>query len=296
MTADAQLRRGSLALLVSASLLLAACSVAIAPSPPGLTLAPASATASPSVAAASLTASPPTPTATPEAVPIWVADLAGQLRCDGPVADLGQEVPAQPGPFDPGATPDKALDNIRVPYQSIPKTGFEPTEVEGHWARFRYLVGDDPKLVAVATDRFAGITEDVGWEVVGIRACDVSEFAPRDMPVAGATVWSDRFGGRVNTTVVMSVAGPEGCGWESTVFLYLHRDEQFFRDPRGALADESIGRFKANTKLPEDATDTGYHTKKWRLYTVPAGDAVYVKTATGTIERWPRARFGVGCA
>ncbi len=178
MTVDSRLRCGSPILIVVASLIVAACSVAIPPSRPGLTLAPASDMAPPSATLAAPTVTPPVASATAEAVPVWVADLAGQLRCDGPVAELGQEVPTQFGPFDPAPSADRALDVLRMTYQSIPKSGFEPTEVVGHWARYGYLVGNDTKVVAVATDQFEGIADHVGWEVVGIRACDVSEFAP----------------------------------------------------------------------------------------------------------------------
>jgi hypothetical protein len=294
MTDDARLRRGSPLLIPLVAVLIVACTRAVDPTPPPVTHIPASDPAPTPAPTVSPGASPVVASPTPETPPVWVADLAGQLRCDGPVAEIGQEVPAQPGPFDPGATPDQALDNIRVPYQSIPKSGFEPTEVVGHWARYRYLVDDEAKVVAVATDRFEGIAEEVGWEVVGIRACDMSEFAADDVPVDGATVWEDRHGTRVRTDIVMSFPGPGHCGWQTTVFLSL-RGDQYFRDPFGVLEDRSIGTFRADTKLPAKATDTGFHTRKWRIYTVPAGDAVYVKTSAGKVERWPRAKDLVGC-
>ncbi len=295
MTDDARLSRGSSALLAIAALIAAACTIAVDPSPPSRTLTPSSEatpTASPSETstATAAVASPSVATA-----PVWVADLAGQLRCSGPMSSIGQEVPAQPGPFEPAASPAGALDVVRLTYQTFPKQGFEPIEVDGHWAHYVYLVNGDPKVVAVATDRFEGVTEDVGWEVVGLRACDASEFLPSDLPPAGLTVWQDVLGTRVNTGIVMSIPGPGHCGWDSTVFLTM-RGVQYFRDPLGVLTKESIGRFKADTKLPEDATDTGFHTKRWRIFTVPAGDAVYVKTSTGTVERWPRAKEEVGCA
>lgn len=48
--------------------------------------------------------------------------------------------------------------------------------------------------------------------------------------------------------------------------------------------------------LPSDAVDTGYHTPKRRLFTIPGGDAVFVQTEAGLVERWARARDDVGCA
>ena len=297
MTDGAHLRRGSSALLAVAVLAVAACTIAVDPSPrPAI---PSTVAASPRPATAKSTATAAAtaiePTATAEANPIWVADLASQLQCSGPVSSTGLEVPAAFGPFDPMPSLEEALDVLRLDYPSIPKDGFLPVEVAGHWARYRYRVSARTKIVAVATDRFDGVTEDVGWQVVGLRTCDPSEYAAPDPPPAGATVWLDRTGARVRTDIVTSIPGPGHCGWESTFFLTL-RGRQYFRDPRNVLADESIGRFKANVKLPKDATDTGLHTKRWRIFTVPADDAVYVKTATGTVERWPRARFEVGCA
>lgn len=123
------------------------------------------------------TASPSsTPSAAEDARPPWVLDLAGELECDGPPADFGMDVPARIGPFDPGATPDKALDNIRFAYWNLPVSGFDEALVEGDWARHRYAVDGRTKAIAVSTNRFVGVPTETSWEVVGLRACDPSEF------------------------------------------------------------------------------------------------------------------------
>ena len=242
----------------------------------------------------------PVPTATPVAgptvapAPAWATDLTGQLECDGPPDTLGQDVES-PTPFEPAPTLEAALEVLLLNYSSLPTAGWEPIEVDGHWARHRYLVDGRTKVVAISTDQFEDLPPDIGWEVVGVRACDSSEFDPATTPDAAVTVWLDRDGQRVNTNRVASHIGPEHCGWTSVVFLRL-RGVQYLRDPKGVLAESTIGLFDPDIALPTEAIDTGFHTPEWRLFTVPGADAVFVRTPVGGVERWPRTRDEVGCA
>ena len=71
---------------------------------------------------------------------------------------------------------------------------------------------------------------------------------------------------------------------------------QYVRDPEGVLADRLVVPFASEVVLPTEAVDTGLHTTQWRLFTTRSGDAVYVRTADGIVERWGRARSEIGCA
>src|SRR5918994_6533343 len=90
------------AILLTGLLAIAGCQPAARSSPaPSPVAATGTAVASPRP-----TPSPTDPLVTaPDARPPWVADLEGQLDCDGPMSSLGQEVPDEVEPFDPAPTP-----------------------------------------------------------------------------------------------------------------------------------------------------------------------------------------------
>lgn len=241
-----------------------------------------------------------TPTAatrpTSEPAPAWAADLAGQLDCDGATPGLGGELGEFSGPSEPAAGPGAALQALldqRV-FASFPASGFEPPQVEGHWARHAYLVDGRRKAMAVTSDQVPGWPDGSGWQVVGIRSCDASEFDPADGLTSDQTLWLDSSGDVLSTETIQSSPGPEHCGWQSVTFLWVG-DAQYLRDPSGVLDGSTLVPFDDDVSLPGSAEDTGYHTADWHLFTVPAGDAVYVRTKDATFERWGGARDQVGC-
>ncbi len=239
-----------------------------------------------------------TAAATIQPAPSRVADLAGQLDCDGAVADIGGEVEGFGAGQGPSATdPDSALRGLLEygGFASFPAKGFEPAVVEGHWARHDYLVDGRRKAVAVSSDQLVGLPTDIGWQIAGIRACDPSEFDPADGLTSDQTLWLGAEGAPVPAATIRALPGPGHCGWESAVFLQLDGD-QYIRDPLGVLADHALEPFDLDVALPEGAVDTGYHTSDWHVFTVAPGDAVYVRTSAGTFERWGRLPPGVGCA
>jgi hypothetical protein len=228
--------------------------------------------------------------------PVWVADLAGQLDCDGPMNQIGEEVPAAPGLIDPALTPEDALANLlRVGnYAWLPAGGFDPPQVEGHWALYHYSVDGSVKVIAVGTDRSAGVEEPLGWDIVGLRACDPSEFDLADGLSDGTVLWLDAAGDVMPTARIFSRAGPGHCGWEGVTFLHIG-GELYFRDPEGVLAGQTALPFKKVDALPSDAVDTDMHTQRQRLFRVSDPRAIYVRYVDGTIERWGRALDQVGC-
>ncbi len=245
---------------------------------------------------------PAGPTAEPSGAPVadgrpvWVADLAGQLDCVGPMNQIGQEVPAEFGPMDPAQTPQLAIENILRAgmYAWLPAGGFDAAHVEGHWALHRYQVDGALKAVMVSTDRFVEVPELVGWEIVGLRACDPSEFDPADGLGDGTILWLDAAGDAMPATRIFSRAGPGHCGWEGVTFLHIG-DELYLRDPEGVLAGQTPLPFKDVDALPADAVDTDFHTATQRLFRVSDPRAIYVRYEDGTVERWGRALDQIGC-
>ena len=256
--------------------------------------APATAPMSSDDLPASATPAPAPPDA--DGRPAWVADLAGQLDCVGPMNQIGEEVSAAPGPSDPAATPAGALGNLlRLGmYAWLPAGGFDAPHVEGDWALYRYRVDGSVKAIAVATDRFVDINEDLGWNIVGLRACDPSEFDPADGLSDGTILWLDASGDPLPATQAFSRAGPGHCGWEGVTFLHVG-DALYLRDPEGVLAGQTALRFKKVDALPADAVDTGMHTATQRLFRVADPRIIYVRYEDGTIERWGRALDQIGC-
>jgi hypothetical protein len=262
--------------------------VAVSPSPTtsvDVSPSPAVTTPGPTVA--------PSPTLQPR--PVWAVDLASHLDCDGPLASKGMDVAPVLVPSESALSPQDLLRVIQ-PLFGLPESGFSPVLVNGHWALYRYLVDGRPKVHAVATDQVPDPVVEGEWYLVGLRACDASEFDPADLDPESITIWTDSSGEQVHSDVISSSVGPGHCGHERTIWLHLRRDELYIRDPFGDLADWTIVSFDPDVPLPADAIDTGYHTDRWHLFTIPSGRAVFVRTEDGTIERWPRARDGLGCA
>jgi hypothetical protein len=291
-------RRRSLPLAAAAVIALAVIGLALAsllPRPPDVAApspSPSVLSQAPSPSTAAVTPSP-TPTVQPR--PVWAMNLASHLDCDGPPSTIGMDVPAVPGPSEPGDTPDGALDNILLTYWNLPASGYAPVLVSGHWALHRFFVDGRPKVHVVSTNEFPDVPSETRWEVVGLRACDRSEFADADFPPNASMIWLNAAGDPVRTDVITSSVGPGHCGWERTIFLSLG-DLQYFRDPHGDLEQYTVVPFHPDIRLPADATDTGFHTDDWHLFTIPSGRAVFVRTTDGTIERWPGAKEPIGCA
>jgi hypothetical protein len=238
------------------------------------------------------------PSASPAAGtrPAWVADLEGQLECDGPMNRMGQEVPAEVGPFEPAPTPELALEGLlrAATYAWLTGGGFEPPHVEDHWAQHRYLVDGSPKAIVISTNHFPEVPQEVGWEIVGLRACDPSEFDPADGLPDGTILWLGATGERMPASQIFSRAGPGHCGWEGVTFLHVE-DELYLRDPQGILAGRTALPFRVVDALPGDAVDTGLHTATQRLFRVADPRVIFVRDRDGIIERWGRATDPIGC-
>lgn len=252
---------------------------------------PSSSTPSAESTRSSSTAGPPT--IVPR--PAWAADLAGQLDCIGPPANIGAEVDQPLSPEILGSTAEEALQVFLGPsnlYASLPTEGFGPSQVDEHWASFGYDVDGRLKAVVVLTDQ---TDMEPGWTVVGLRACDASEFDPATPLTFPVTVWTDAHGQRVSTEVIRSTPGPGHCGWESTIWLHFAPDHAlFFRDPNRVMREWTTTRFVLDAALPAEARDTGYRSGLGKLWIKDGGDAWLV--LPGRVEHWPRSIDAqIGC-
>lgn len=132
--------------------------------------------------------------------------------------------------------------------------------------------------------------------------------AEEEAEPAGA--WS-RAGTTVADDLIESGAGPAHCGWQSAHFLHIswppgsfpaHRADRrvYIRDPEGVLPEGQVqARFQADAALPADARPTGYENDGRELWFAPGDEdaTAYLVTEDGdTVEAWPRATRGYGCA
>jgi hypothetical protein len=236
----------------------------------------------------------PRPTITPQPAPLWASGIGSQLACDGPVADIGGEVPGALELDATGPTPREGLDAFLGPsnmYASLPSEGFEELNVEGHWASFGHSFGGALKAIVVLSD--TPIDAPPGWTVRGLRACDASEFDPEVALTWPVTIWTDASGQRVSTATIHSQPGPGHCGWDSAIWLDVGPD-LYFRDPKGVMNEWTATPFDANAELPARAVDTGFRSGGRELWLDPRGDAYLV--SPGRVERWPRSTDpGIGC-
>jgi hypothetical protein len=230
----------------------------------------------------------PEPTITPPPAPAWVADLAGQLECDGPVANIGGEVPDASGVGVPGDTADAGLQSFLGPdnpFASLPAAGYTQIQVDDNWASYAHSYEGKTKAIIVLSDTNP-FGQEPGWLVIGLRACDASEFDPAVPLTFPVTIWTDAAGNPVSTDTIRSSPGPGHCGWDSATWLDVGGN-LYFRDPDGVMSEWATTTFASKAHLPDGAVDSGYRTGDWSLWLDPVGDAYLVSSAT--IERWPRS-------
>ncbi|MES2210912.1 MAG: hypothetical protein V4515_12125 [Chloroflexota bacterium] len=234
-----------------------------------------------------------TPTRTLAPAPVWVADLAGQLQCSGGVANVGGEVPNADGVGAAGLSPEAGLASFlgpANPYASLPAAGYAQVHLGTDWASFAHVYLGRTKAIVILSD----VSEvGGGWRVVGLRACDASEFDPSVPLTFPVTVWTDRSGQPVSTETIRSSPGPGHCGWDSAIWLQVGGD-LYFRDPAGVMSEWTTTTFDSAAQLPSSAADTGFRTGSWSLWIDPGKDAYVV--STDRVERWPRSKDPlIGC-
>jgi hypothetical protein len=222
------------------------------------------------------------------------------VACDGRVYATRQAVPGEQAMWEP--TPETALQSglllgeqwwletaaVRISARADDRVLFVH-DIDGR-ARFAALV-----------ERGRGGNARV-WRLSAWAMCDPSELTGDNPHRLGYGVWLDAAGAAVPTSLVMTLRGPEHCGWEDVTFIEVYRTStrlrQFVNDPEGGLDDQLRTTYDAHAELPADARDTGWRRGGLALWLHAGGDAAYlVNLADPTdVQRWPRARGTIGCA
>jgi hypothetical protein len=222
------------------------------------------------------------------------------VACDGRVYASRQTEAGEQAMWEP--TPESALrsgllageqwwietDAVRVVARNESRVLF----VHDVDARARFAA-----MVDRARDGEAG-----AWRLSAWAMCDPSELTGDGSDRLGYGVWLDAAGDAVPTSSVMSVRGPEKCGWEDVTFIEVNRNStrprQFVHAPGGELADLLRTTYDAHAHLPSVARDTGWRRGGLALWLHRGGDAAYlVNLADPTdVQRWPRSKRTLGCA
>lgn len=118
--------------------------------------------------------------------------------------------------------------------------------------------------------------------------------------------WS-RAGQTIDEFELVTIAGPDHCGWDSATFLFIgwppgtraetgSAARQFVRDPRGVFGARFRDGLRRNVALPADAQDTGFRYWSLAIYVAPSDpDGIYVVSPRDA-ERWPRSDPPTLCA
>ncbi|WP_416982022.1 hypothetical protein [Streptomyces sp. T028] len=231
---------------------------------------------------------------TPQAL-LTESGAAGRaLECDGEIYTGGG--PDGWSRRDGGDTPEDGLRLFFDMFEpEVPRSGYRVERTADDRVLYSYDIGGRTKVaVVVAQDQ----EERPGWGPETHASCDPAELPASFTDSVGHEIWTDRAGKRVPTTSLSSYAGAEHCGWEKTHFLGTGRGEdhrQYVRDPDGVLESGLLtAPYDGDVRMPDDAHDTGYRYRDWRLWLAEDRTTAYVRTSDG-VEAWPLAKEMVAC-
>ena len=139
---------------------------------------------------------------------------------------------------------------------------------------FVHDVGSRARFAA-AVERGRGGNADE-WRLSAWAMCDPSELVGEDADPLRYGVWLDAEDEPVPTSDVMTLRGPEQCGWEDVTFIEVDRTsaraKQFVLDPSGELDHRLRTTYDAHARLPFDAVDTGWRRGGLALWLQTGGD------------------------
>ena len=191
-----------------------------------------------------------------------VPSVRDALSCDGRVYATRQVVKAEQAMWQP--SPESALQSG---VQQGEQWWLDPAEV-------RALVRTDSQVLFVhdvdGRARFAALVEHGSgehvrdWRLSSWAMCEPSELTGDASDRLGYGVWLDADGDPVPTTEVMTLRGPEHCGWEDVTFLELDRDST--RDP--AVRARPVGG--ARPAAPHDVRRPGVAACRRRRHRLAA--------------------------
>lgn len=126
-------------------------------------------------------------------------------------------------------------------------------------------------------------------------------------PAYPGYAWT-RQGRSVGERELVTIAGPDHCGWGSATVLFIvwppgtmapdaSQARQYIRDPQGVMGGRYRELLERDAKLPADARPTGYRLGAIELYLSPSDDDRWISVVGPTnIERWPRSDPMTLCA
>ena len=147
-------------------------------------------------------------------------------------------------------------------------------------------------LLAVLVQRGPAVegTGGEGWFVQSWSRCDWAEFPAQIAEARNYMTWTDARGIPVPAEVIHSFIGPEHCDWQDMTFLdlprLLPRSTYYVRQPTAEMAEAASGPFVESTRLPPDATDTGFERDGGHLWTSADGRTAFVGTRDD-VAAWP---------
>jgi hypothetical protein len=255
-----------------------------------------------SVPSSSSAAPSATPTEEPSVEPTRTADpsqsASDLLDCDGPVSEIGGRADDF-GPEGSGATADEAFGSwVSTTVFGIPRSGWHELGNIGDRHIYAWEADGRAKVIVVISPRFSEFVGGAAFTIEELRTCDPSEYGPTVDLGPGQRVWAHDETGEI----LIDIAGPGHCGWESARMLHLSDDDghlakQYLRDPLGVFTDipSLLDTYAEGIELPADATFSGYRTADGLEHWFTSEDrAAYVVTPDG-VERWPRAEPAIGC-
>lgn len=218
--------------------------------------------------------------------------LESLLECDD-AERRGRTIDISPFPLGAGDTPEAAAEESWREVL-LPLHGYGRFYESARNVVLAYLNAGKVKVALHASRDQLGLEPSSDeWMIWSLHACHDSEYGADVELDPELGVWRNFEANRI----VVDFEGWAHCNMESARFLrFGTADSIFIRDPEGRFEGELQGRYRDDTVLPDDATDTGYRRGDDQLWLADGGRALYVVKPDGT-ERWPRHREGVpSCA
>jgi hypothetical protein len=208
---------------------------------------------------------------------------AQALECEGEIVagSSGREV--YEGSESKATSPEAALTAIarddKINFLG-PTSGFVTERADNNMVLFSLDSKGLSKVTAIAHNDGPNT-----WKILSWAACDPYEWPGEAAEAIDQEIWLDGEDNRVPTSVVSSNFGDKHCDWDKVWFVTFEWEGNPIstaRDPRGDLSETT---FEANSTLPSDALDTGFHFESYRLWLSADRHDVYAVTDQ-TTERW----------
>ena len=153
-----------------------------------------------------------------------VPSVRDALSCEGRVYATRQIVRAEQGVWQP--SPESAL---QAGLQLGEQWWLDPTDLRASVRKETRVCSCTTSPGAPASPRWwsAGrATTSDEWRLSSWAMCEPSELTGDDADNVGYGVWLDAGGDPVPISEVMTLRGPEHCGWEDVTFIEVDRDVQ----------------------------------------------------------------------